>query len=43
MGKDWDMGKDLGSALEALGSQLVRVLTVRVGGWLLPGVTTVYL
>lgn len=26
------LSKDLGSALEALGSQLVRVLTVRVGG-----------
>lgn len=34
------LSKDLGSALEALGSQLVRVLTVRVGGWLLPRVTT---
>lgn len=34
------LSKDLGSALEALGSQLVRVLAVRVGGWMLPRVTT---
>ena len=34
------LSKDLGSALEALGSQLARVLAVRVGGWLLPRVTT---
>ena len=34
------LSKDLGSALEALGSQLVRVLAVRVGGWMLPRMTT---